>query len=144
MIQNIKTIELTEANYNEICELYSNFKKINKNVFSLNLLKEIIKKIPDNHNIYLFFKNNEIIGAITLIIEQKIIHHGKCVGHIEDYVIKEEYRKTEVSKMLLNYVKILCEQNNCYKIILDCNPLLENYYIKNGYKTNGIYMAYYF
>lgn len=144
MIQNIKHIELTYTYYNEICELYSNFKKINKNEFSFDKLKEIIINLPDNHNIYLFLKNKEIVGAITLIIEQKIIHDGKCVGHIEDYVIKEEYRKTEVSRMLLNYVKILCEQNNCYKIILDCNPLLENYYIKNGYKNKGIYMAYYF
>tara|TARA_Y100000022_G_C13156053_1_gene331746 strand:+ start:115 stop:549 length:435 start_codon:yes stop_codon:yes gene_type:complete len=144
MIQNIKNIELTEINYNQLCELYSIFKKINKNIFSFNKLKEIIKKLPDNHNIYLFFKDNEIIGAITLIIEQKIIHDGKCVGHIEDYVIKEEHRKTEVSSMLLNYVKILCEQNNCYKIILDCNPLLEEYYNKKGYKNNGINMAYYF
>lgn len=144
MIQNIKTIELTEANYNQICELYSNFKKINKNVLSFNKLKEIIKKLPDNHNIYVFLKDNEIIGAITLIIEQKIIHDGKCVGHIEDFVIKHEHRKTEVSRLLLNYVKILCEQNNCYKIILDCNPLLENYYNKKGYKNNGINMAFYF
>jgi glucosamine-phosphate N-acetyltransferase len=144
MIQNIKKIELTEINYNQICELYSIFKKINKNIFSFDKLKEIIKNLPDNHNIYLFFKDNEIIGAITLIIEQKIIHDGKCVGHIEDYVIKEEHRKTEVSSMLLNYVKILCEQNNCYKIILDCNPLLEEYYNKKGYKNKGIYMAYYF
>tara|TARA_Y100000768_G_C23639956_1_gene523629 strand:+ start:47 stop:481 length:435 start_codon:yes stop_codon:yes gene_type:complete len=144
MIQNIKKIELTQINYNQICELYSIFKKINKNIFSFDKLKEIIKNLPDNHNIYLFFKDNEIIGAITLIIEQKIIHDGKCVGHIEDYVIKEEHRKTEVSTMLLNYVKILCEQNNCYKIILDCNPLLEDYYNKKGYKNKGIYMAYYF
>ena len=144
MIQNIKKIELTQINYNQICELYSIFKKINKNIFSFEKLKEIIKNLPDNHNIYLFFKDNEIIGAITLIIEQKIIHDGKCVGHIEDYVIKEEHRKTEVSSMLLNYVKILCEQNNCYKIILDCNPLLENYYNKKGYKNKGVYMAYYF
>ena len=144
MIQNIKKIELTQINYNQICELYSIFKKINKNIFSFEKLKEIIKNLPDNHNIYLFFKDNEIIGAITLIIEQKIIHDGKCVGHIEDYVIKEEHRKTEVSSMLLNYVKILCEQNNCYKIILDCNPLLENYYNKKGYNNKGIYMAYYF
>ena len=144
MIQNIKSLELTESNYNEICELYSNFKKINKTIFSFIKLKEIIKKLPYNHNIFLFFKDNEIIGAITLIIEQKIIHDGRCVGHIEDFVIKEEHRKTEVSKLLLNYIKIVCEQNNCYKIILDCNPLLENYYIKKGYKNNGIYMAYYF
>ena len=144
MIQNIKKIELTQINYNQICELYSIFKKINKNIFFFDKLKEIIKNLPDNHNIYLFFKDNEIIGAITLIIEQKIIHDGKCVGHIEDYVIKEEHRKTEVSSMLLNYVKILCEQNNCYKIILDCNPLLEDYYNKKGYKNKGIYMAYYF
>jgi len=144
MIQNIKKIELTQINYNQICELYSIFKKINKNIFSFDKLKEIIKNLPDNHNIYLFFKDNEIIGAITLIIEQKIIHDGKCMGHIEDYVIKEEHRKTEVSTMLLNYVKILCEQNNCYKIILDCNPLLEDYYNKKGYKNKGIYMAYYF
>jgi len=144
MIQNIKSIELTDDNYNEICLLYSNFKNIDKSLLTFDKLKEIIKKLPYNHNIFLYLKDNEIVAVITLIIEQKIIHNGKCVGHIEDFVIKDEHRKTDVSTLLLNYVKILCEQNNCYKIILDCDPLLENYYTKKGYKSKGIYMAYYF
>ena len=38
----------------------------------------------------------------------------------------------------------LAKQNNCYKVILDCHPLLENYYIKKGFSRKGNNMDYIF
>ena len=144
MIVDIKTLELNETNYNEIIQLYNNFSKIDKIILDLKNLKSLIERLPQNHNIFLYLENNIIVGGITLIIEEKIIHSGGKVGHIEDFVVLDIYRNKGIGSLLYNYVKILCEQNKCYKIILDCNELIENYYIKKGFIKKGSYMTYYF
>lgn len=143
MIINIKKLELNEHFYNQIIELYSIFTSFNKQIFDFNKLTTIVKNLNNNHNILFYIENDIIIGAITLIIEQKIIHNGGKVGHLEDFVIKEEYRKKNIGSLLLNHIKLLCQQNGCYKIILDCSPLLENYYIKHGFEKKGNYMTLY-
>ena len=144
MIKSLKDLTLTEKVYNELLECYNVFSNIDKNKFDFLCFKLFVERLPKNHNIYVYLENNKIIGAITLIIEQKIIHNGGKVGHIEDFVILEDYRKQGTGKQLLDYVKILCIQNKCYKMILDCNEALENYYIKKGFNKKGSYMAYYF
>tara|TARA_B100001093_G_scaffold24946_1_gene22009 strand:+ start:2669 stop:3103 length:435 start_codon:yes stop_codon:yes gene_type:complete len=144
MIVDIKTIELNETNYNEIINLYNYFGFNDKKILDLKNFKSLIERLPKNHNIFLYLENEKIVGGITLIIEQKIIHSGGKVGHIEDFVVLDEYRNKGIGTLLYNYVKILCEQNKCYKMILDCNELIENYYIKKGFVKKGSYMGYYF
>jgi glucosamine-phosphate N-acetyltransferase len=144
MIVDIKTLELNETNYNEIINLYNYFSINDKTILDLKNLKSLIERLPQNHNIFLYLENNIIVGGITLIIEEKIIHSGGKVGHIEDFVVLDIYRNKGIGSLLYNYVKILCEQNKCYKIILDCNELIENYYIKKGFIKKGSYMTYYF
>jgi glucosamine-phosphate N-acetyltransferase len=144
MIISLKDLTLTEKVYNELLECYSVFTNIDKNKFDFINLKLLIERLPKNHNIYVYLLNDKIIACITLIIEQKIIHNGGKVGHIEDFVILEDYRKQGLGKQLLDYVKILCIQNKCYKMILDCDQCLENYYIKKGFTKKGSYMGLYF
>ena len=144
MIKSLKDLTLTEKVYNELLECYSVFTNIDKNKFDFINLKLLIERLPKNHNIYVYLLNDKIIACITLIIEQKIIHNGGKVGHIEDFVILKDYRKQGLGKQLLDYVKILCIQNNCYKMILDCDLIMEDYYIKKGFTKKGSYMGLYF
>ena len=55
--------------------------------------KDILKKIISNpdHIIHVAEENGKIIGSTTLFIEQKFIHNGGKVGHIEDVVVSKEY-----------------------------------------------------
>ena len=141
----MKSLDLNYFYYNQIINLYTSFTSFNKENFTLKSFKTLVKKLPDNHHV-LFMLNDrdEIIAGITLIIEQKIIHNGGKVGHIEDFVVLEEYRKKGIGVELFNYVKNICEVNNCYKIILDCDPILETFYEKKGFTKKGSYMAYYY
>lgn len=145
MIKNIKSLIIDENYFYQITQLYSNFSSFDFRLFDYNKLQNIIKNLPNNHLILFYLDSNDnIIAGITLIIEQKLIHNGKCVGHIEDFVVLKEYRNKGYGEHLLNHAKIICEQNNCYKIILDCSPLLESYYDKKGFTKKGSYMALYF
>jgi len=144
MIVNIKDLELTEKNYNEIINIYNAFSLIDPLVLTFSKLKKIISQLPVKHNIYFYMTDDKIVGAITLIIEQKIIHNGKCCGHIEDFVVLEEYRSQGIGSLLIDYVINISKQNNCYKCILDCNENLESYYKKKEFVKKGIYMGNYF
>lgn len=144
MIVNIKNLELNEKIYNEIIILYNEFTLIDPLELTFVKLKNIISNLPKNHNIYFYMLNDKIVGGITLIIEQKLIHNGRCSGHIEDLVVLEEYRSGGLEGLLLDYVINISKQNNCYKCILDCDENLENNYSNKGFVKKGIYMGNYF
>ena len=99
--------------------------------------KNIIEKIKDNpyHYIFVIEDNNLIIGAITVLIEQKIIRDFGKVCHIEDLIIKKEFRNKKLSSKLINYCIEFSKKNNCYKIILNCKNNLINYYKKFGFEN---------
>ena len=145
MILNAKHLILDEKYYNQILDLYSIFTKFDNNIMTYVKLKNIFENLPENHCIKFYLdEENNIIAAITLIIEQKIIHNGQCVGHIEDFVVLEKEQKKGIGALLLEHVSQIAKQQNCYKVILDCHPLLENYYIKKGFSRKGNNMGLYF
>lgn len=75
-----------------------------------------------NGHIYVAKTTNDIIiGTATLFIEQKFIHHGGKVGHIEDVATRREYEGNGVASAIIKKVINLAKQNGCYKIILNCN-----------------------
>lgn len=88
--------------------------------------------------------NFEIIASGTIIIEPKIIRGGKNVGHIEDIVVADHMRGQGISQKILEMLKKIAKDNNCYKVILDCDNDVKNVYIKNGFEVKGLQMAQYF
>ena len=144
-IKSIKNIIITSKKCLQLIELYNYFgenKELNYENFN-EILKIILQN--NNHNIFLYLDNSDnILGALTLLIEQKFIHNGKCVAHIEDFVVKQEYRSQNIGKDLMNYAIDYAKQNNCYKVILDTDSKLVNYYINYGFVNKGIYMGCYF
>ena len=85
-----------------------------------------------------------IVGSGTIIIEPKIIRNGMSVGHIEDIVVHEKCRSMGISKTIMEKLFVFANENNCYKVILDCNPRLSNFYEKLGFEKHGIQMSKYF
>ena len=94
-------------------------------ILKYNDILSIINNLNDNHYIFIYENFEKVpIGIITLFIEQKLIHGGKCVGHIEDLVVDNNYLGKGIASELINYCVNIAEENNCYKIILDCKEEL--------------------
>lgn len=125
--------ELTSTSYIETSLFLENIEKIHQ------MGKIIVGVI--NHR---FINNIEIVASGTIIIEPKIIRDGKNVGHIEDIVVAKHMRGKGISQQILNILKTIARENNCYKVILDCDNAVKNVYIKNGLEIKGIQMAEYF
>ena len=83
----------------------------------------------------------EIIASGTIIIEPKIIRGGKSVGHIEDIVVKNEYRGKQLVRFILEELKCIAREKNCYKIILDCSEHVKRVYEKYGFQEKGLQMV---
>ena len=111
---------------------------------TLELFNENIKKIFTMGVIIVCFERTDkgikLIGSGTIIIEPKIIHGGKSVGHIEDIVTHPLYRGKGIAQTILN---MLVEYSipMCYKIILNCNPNMEQFYNRVGFDKKCIQMS---
>ena len=105
---------------------------------------DIINKLSHNQFIFTITNNNKVIGIISLLIEQKLIHNGGKVGHIEDLVIDKLHQKKGYASQLIQHAVAVAKLHKCYKCILNCNDDVKPLYEKNGFtrKTNG--MAIYF
>jgi glucosamine-phosphate N-acetyltransferase len=101
----------------------------------------IVNNLPNNQYIFIYENFEKVpIGIITLIIEQKLIHSGKCVGHIEDLVVDNKYSGKGIAKELINHCVKIATDNDCYKVILDCKEELIPFYNNNYFKQQGVCM----
>lgn len=104
--------------------------------------KEILKRIDANpaHVIFVALKENQVIGATTLLIEQKFIHGGGLVGHIEDVVVSKERQGLGIGEKIMLAVLEYAKKQGCYKTILDCDDNVKPFYEKLGFKrhSNGM------
>lgn len=135
---DIKIRELEEKDlFNGFLESLDSLRKASD--LSPKKAKGVFKKIKSdkNYKIYVAVLDSKVVGTTTLFIEQKFIHDGGKVGHIEDVVVRKEYQGKgigqKVVKALLEYAK----KEGCYKTILDCTDDLISFYEKMGFKRHS-------
>lgn len=106
--------------------------------------KDILKKINQNpdHVIFVAIFKGKVIGATTLLIEQKFIHDGGKVGHIEDVVVSKEFQSKGIGVIIMQTVLEYAKNQGCYKTILDCDDMVKPFYEKIGFVRNSNGMRY--
>ena len=106
--------------------------------------KDILRKIIANpdHIIHVAEFKGKIVGSTTLLIEQKFIHGGGKVGHIEDVVVSKEFEGKGIGMLLVMSLVTIAKSNNCYKTILDCQDELISFYERIGFKQESNQMRY--
>lgn len=101
-----------------------------------NAIFDKISKNPD-YVIYVATYEGHVIGATTLLIEQKFIHNGGKVGHIEDVVVRKEYQGKGVGKKIVKALLKYAKKKGCYKTILDCSDELIPFYKSIGFRRHS-------
>ena len=109
-----------------------------------NSVRNILKKILENENhiIHVAELNGKIVGSTTLLIEQKFIHEGGFVGHIEDVVVNKEFEGQGIGMKLVLSLLDVAKEKKCYKTILNCEDKLIPFYEKIGFKQKSIEMRF--
>ena len=109
-----------------------------------NSVRNILKKIleSENHIIHVAELNGKIVGSTTLLIEQKFIHEGGFVGHIEDVVVNKEFEGQGIGMKLVLSLLDVAKEKKCYKTILNCEDKLIPFYEKIGFKQKSTEMRF--
>lgn len=88
-------------------------------------------------------KNKEVIlAAGTLLIEQKFIHGGAVVGHIEDVVVAEKARGLGLGRQMIEHLVQKAKDHGAYKVILDTKEATTGFYSKLGFHQKEVQMRY--
>lgn len=115
--------QLSEVNL-ELWEAEEVFKNMDKHPYYVYVAKEMIG-------------SSRIIGTTTLFVEQKMLHGGRCVGHIEDVVVDKDWRGKGIGESLVKKAIEKAKRTDCYKIILDCTEEVAPFYEKLGFKKHN-------
>lgn len=100
---------------------------------------KVVDSQCENYQIFVFENNGVEVASVTIIIEPKILHSGLSVMHIEDVVTDKNFRGQGISYKLLTHI-IGIAKEKCYKVILNCNSDLVNYYERFGFKQKDVQM----
>ncbi|MEM2760791.1 MAG: GNAT family N-acetyltransferase [Nitrososphaerales archaeon] len=140
-IREIKEDDLGKGFFKTLSNL-AEIGEVSKNSLKARKILQAIKSNP-LHKIFVAVSDDgEVIGLTTLLIEQKFIHDGGKVAHIEDVVTRKEYQGLGIGSALIHKVLKLAKERNCYKVILDCSERNVEYYEKLGFKRHSVSMRY--
>ena len=142
-MSNVKIREIIETDIeNGFLESLDSLRKASD--LDRKIGKEILRKIIVNsdHIIHVAEVDGKIVGSTTLLIEQKFIHNGGKVGHIEDVVVSKEYEGIGIGIKLVNSLLKKAKIMNCYKTILDCQDELIPFYERIGFRQESNQMRY--
>ena len=142
---NIQVKELEDDHLiNSFFDTLSNLTEIGINVYNKEFSRKIFEKIKkaDNIKIFVAIKDSDIVGSITAIIEQKFVHDGGKICHIEDVVTRKGFEKLGIGSILVEKVLELAIQEKCYKVILNCSEYNSKFYEKLGFYKHDVGMRY--
>jgi glucosamine-phosphate N-acetyltransferase len=141
-IRQLEKIDFTDSS--GFIETMANMNDIGN--LDLGQLKDIWQKARQQ-DAYFFVavsdeddSRDQIVATVKLFIEPKFFHGGKAAGHIEDVVTRQGFEGQGLAKALLKEAIKVAEQNNCYKMILDCQKELVGFYNKVGFEDHDVCM----
>jgi glucosamine-phosphate N-acetyltransferase len=135
----MRVIPLNSEHYEKYKSLLN---QLSKTEFTTYQFINFIDGLHDKHRVYVLEIDSVVIGCVTLMIENKLIHNGGIVMHVEDLVISKEYRMYGFGSKILEFVKELAKELNCYKVILNCNCKVIDFYKKNGFFNENYQMVF--
>jgi glucosamine-phosphate N-acetyltransferase len=128
-----------DKNYLQLLTQLTEVGHISQNVFS-----EILGKIQSQIWVFEDTNANKIVASASIFLEQKFIHGGGIVAHLEDVVVDQSYRGNQLGQKLIANIVEKARESGAYKIIADCKPELLSFYSKNGFEKKGEQIAIYF
>jgi glucosamine-phosphate N-acetyltransferase len=111
---------------------------------TLEEFSNILDKIQSQIWVFEDSNANKIVASASIFLEQKFIHGGGIVAHLEDVVVDQSYRGAQLGQKLIANIVEKARENGAYKIIADCKTELLSFYSKNGFEKRGEQIAIYF
>ena len=129
---NLRILNKTNNDYKQYISLIKDFRNLKSEV-TYKLFLEYYDKTFKNSIIFVLEKNNLIVATTKVLIEHKIYNNKAIYGHIEDVIVKKQFRGQKLGQQIISQVINYCVKNNFHKLILSCDSDLINFYKKNGF-----------
>lgn len=81
-----------------------------------------------------------VVGTAALLVEQKFIHGGGWVGHIEDVAVHRDHQKKGIGAALIRHAIEEARKLGCYKVILSCFEDRVPFYEGLGFRPHDVGM----
>jgi glucosamine-phosphate N-acetyltransferase len=81
-----------------------------------------------------------IVGTVSILVERKLTHDNGRVAHVEDVVVDESQRGTDVGSRLLRTAVDYARAEGCYKVVLSCHESVARFYERNGFRRHEVTM----
>jgi glucosamine-phosphate N-acetyltransferase len=133
--------KLEKNDFKNYLKLMNQFRPIDIEI-NFELFSNIYDHIFKSSEIYIAILNENIIGSVTIIYEKKFINNCALYAHIEDVIVDKEFRNNKIGSKLLDYVKKIAIEKDCFKCTLVCNKNISTFYLKNNFEERGLNMSY--
>ena len=120
MVRDLEYQDITTEYFNLLCQLSGEEKDpSNKGL----ILWRFWNRYEDNddHQVFVLEHKRRVVGTASILIENKLLHYGSRVGHIEDVVVDKDARLSGAGRELVKACIRFGRYKECYKVILDCS-----------------------
>jgi GNAT superfamily N-acetyltransferase len=112
------------------------------NVIDLAEAQDIFRRVSayPNHEIYVAFGTDEMVGTFTLLIANHLSHHGARSLVIEDVVVKTTWQGKGVGRRMMDFAVARGQHLQCYKLTLSSGITRERaheFYEHLGFQKHG-------
>jgi glucosamine-phosphate N-acetyltransferase len=80
-------------------------------------------------------RNPQLIGLGTVWLHPRYYRSRGMSAHLEDIVIDEHHQHLGLGRKLVEKIKSWCKDRGCYKIQLNCQSELQEFYKSLGFKS---------
>jgi len=107
---------------------------------SAEALRVFQSRLRSGIRTYVALVGTRVVGTASLLVEQKFIHDGGRVGHIEDVAVHRDFQSQGIGSDLVRHATEEAAKAGCYKVILNCSEERVPFYVRRGYHRHDIGM----
>ncbi len=75
---------------------------------------------PD-YKLYVTLYQGKIVGTLTLLIIDNLVHKGSPSGVIEDVAVDPNYQSLGIGSFMVRHALVIAGEKQCYKVMLSSN-----------------------
>jgi glucosamine-phosphate N-acetyltransferase len=132
MIRELEVVDIDERYFKLLCQLSGEERGYEWQTAMTFWLKY---EDNDDHQVFVYEQEGEVLGTATILVENKLLHYGSRVGHIEDVVVTRKQKKKGIGKALIEECIKFAKEKDCYKVILDCGYHNIAFYESCGFRV---------
>jgi glucosamine-phosphate N-acetyltransferase len=89
---------------------------------------------------FVAYQDEHLVGTASLLVERKFIHNGGALAHIEDVVVRADYRGQDIGSKLLAHCEQEARRAGCYRMVLHCTQAAQGFYERHNFVAHGLEM----